>query len=86
MRRTEKKNEDKAEEAKTEPNDSSRRSDHKVSGVSFATNAAWPRKVKCQRRQQRKSVKRITSGKDPDMRELTVSQESDFSEPLSVSI
>ena len=41
-----------------------------------------PRKVKCQRRQQRKKRKKNSSGKDPDMRELTVSQESDFSESL----
>ncbi|MCB5402277.1 hypothetical protein, partial [Thomasclavelia ramosa] len=29
-----------------------------------------------------KKRKKNSSGKDPDMRELTVSQESDFSEPL----
>ena len=70
-----------AEEAKTEPNDSSRRSDHKVSGVSFATTLQ-AQESEVPKETTAKKRKKNSSGKDPDMRELTVSQESDFSEPL----
>ena len=71
-----------AEEAKTEPNDSSRRSDHKVSGVSFATTLQ-AQESEVPKETTAKKRKKNSSGKDPDMRELTVSQESDFSEPLA---
>ena len=70
-----------AEEAKTEPNDSSRRSDHKVSGVSFATTLQ-AQESEVPKETTAKKRKKNSSGKDPDMRELSVSQESDFSEPL----
>lgn len=70
-----------AEEAKTEPNDSSRRSDHKVSGVSFATTLQ-AQESEVPKETTAKKRKKNSSGKDPDMRELTVSQESDFLEPL----
>ena len=66
-----------AEEAKTEPNDSSRRSDHKVSGVSFATTLQ-AQESEVPKETTAKKRKKNSSGKDPDMRELTVSQESDF--------
>ncbi len=55
-----------AEEAKTEPNDSSRRSDHKVSGVSFATTLQ-AQESEVPKETTAKKRKKNSSGKDPDI-------------------
>ena len=54
---------------------------YKVSGVAFATTLQ-AQESEVPKETTAKKRKKNSSGKDPDMRELTVSQESDFSEPL----
>ena len=60
--------------------DSSRRSDHKVSGVSFATTLQAQEEAP--KETAPKKRKKKLSGKEPDLRELTVSPEPDLSETL----